>query len=586
MQSKWKQCLSILTLLVVLIFVNEFMFRLSPSAIFSWLWHNPLPALMNLAFLIAATALLTYLTKRPYLAIWLVTITSLSLGIANANKFSLRSTPLVFEDIFLLKEVWVLLPKLINTKTLVLIVLAVPLVYGSLKLFKKLFGIVKFEDYKKPIHIACLLSVVILTFGQLAYTNDMDAWDAGFIYSLSNSTRPTPKIDDAIVEKAHEKIAPILDQDRWQKAAPKVKPNVLVIMSESFWDVRKLGVEFEHDPLHYFDQLKTESQYGELYVPVFGGGTANTEYEVLTGMSIKNFPYDWHMVYREEIFKPHPSLATAFKTYGYKTVALHPYYPWYYRRNEVYPLLGFDAFISIEELAPTLDESDYQPFISDAVVTNELLKLIEQEEKPVFNYTVTMQNHGPYDDNRYENPIAVRTPLTEASETLLSTYTQGISHSETALRHLIESLRKMDEPTLVLFFGDHLPMLGDDYAVYRETGYIDDESSEALKDDLRMTTVPYVLWANYPIETGEQPLKNASFMSPVLLEQAGLNKPPIYEAIDRLASRAPLFLRDYFMTPQGEAYASTTEAYKEIQAIYAQLQERALYHGTDTPPDN
>lgn len=573
-KRKTKYLFAILSTLLGIVFVNEWLFRLSPIATLEWLTQRPFLFLLNIATLVAITTLIAFLTKKVHFAIWFVLLIGLILGAANANKFSLRSIPLVFEDLFLLKEIWVLLPKLLNLQTLILVILAIPIVYFSYKLTKKCFGGVHWNDFKKPFTAAFLISALCLGAGQLAFTNDLDAWEVGFIYSLSNGTRKAPEVQPEIEHKASQ-----LSQEPVEMPEPNAlnqKPNVIVIMSESFWDVRKLGVSFSENPLDKWDQLIKESAYGNLYVPVFGGGTSNSEYEVITGMSLKAYPYDWYMVYREEITSPHPSLAYEYAKAGYKTIAVHPYYPWYYRRHEVYPLLGFSEFLSLDafqqESSTEESEDEEIAFISDAEVLNKILGLIESESSPIMVHSVTMQNHGPYDDNRFPVGVEILTPLSDDAKTHITTYARGIQLSQNALYDFIQSLKQMEEPTLVLYFGDHLPMMGNNYSYYRETGYLnDDDEPQRLKDDLRMTTTPFLLWANYPIPTGEMPTQNASYMAPEVLLQSGISLSPYFKSVQQIREKAPLLLREYLVDGEGQLKNQYTEYYQEIKTLYQSL---------------
>lgn len=578
-QSK-KFFLYLVGTLLVIIFFNEMLFRLNVHDLVKWVFSNPLLLILNFSCLMLLVTILAALTKKLYLSIWLVTLSALSLGIANANKFSLRSVPLVLEDLFLLKEIWVLLPKLISPLTILAIILGVPLLWLSFKGFKITWGKIEWTEVKRPLNSLCLLSVLFLVFGQFAYTNDLDAWEVGFIYSLSNGTRKPAPVAIPVEDTAKKlnESTPALEDSK----SSVTKPNVLVIMSEAFWDVRKLNLKFSENPMAKWDLLKEEALSGDAYVPVFGGGTANSEYEVLTGMSLKAYPYDWYMVYREAIQSPHPSLAHEFKKNDYKTLAFHPYYPWYYRRHEVYPLLGFDEFISIEAFTNELTKEESpvddpmvekgESFISDKVVFDKLIEHIKEENQPLFMHTVTMQNHGPYDDNRFKEGVSIESPLSDDARETLTTYTRGIQLSQEALYDLVSELKTLNEPTLVLYFGDHLPMLGSDYAYYRETDYIgEEEEPEQLKEDLRMTTVPYLIWANYPIPSKERHLGNVSTLSVELLELSGVKLSPYFSTLKTIAEKSPLFTRKYLMEASGKTQSQYAPLYQEIKGLYIQL---------------
>lgn len=564
--------------MTALVLLNELMFRRSFWAILVWMAQNPFLFLLNLTFLLTLTTLLFLFCKRLHIAVWLVFIVGVGLGVANANKFSMRSIPFSVRDILLLQEVWVLLPKLVNLKSLIMLGLSLPIVFLAYRFFRWWFGTISLADFKVPAIAAALASLFLLSIGQLAYTSDLDAWDIGFIYSLSNGIRPAAKYENqTILPKVAEFINSDLP-DRPLVNKREQRPNVIIIMSESFWDITRLNVGFSQNPLAFFQSLRSRSLHGELYVPVFGGGTANTEYEVLTGLSLKTYAHDWHVVYRNEIHQTQESLASIFKGAGYKTVALHPYHPWYYRRHEVYPLLGFDSFISIDDMpgAPTLGS-----FVSDAYLTERLIELLEQTAEPVFNFTVTMQNHGPYENNPFPATVELTTQLPPASTDRLARYATGLQYSDQALASLVDYLTDFEEPTVVFFFGDHLPMLGADFETYRDSGYIDDETAGDLNDDLRMRTVPWLLWTNYRVQSAALPAMNASFAGPLILEAAGLAKPAKFLAVEALAEAAPLILRDFYIDGTGQRHPTESQAYQEILATYHTVFERFF---NQTPP--
>lgn len=575
MKKSVKLIVKIVLFLTILIVFSEYLFRSNPINVLKWIVENPILFLMNLSFLALITGLLIFISKSIDFSLWFVCTLTVILGIINASKFNLRNIPLTFEDLFLLKETWVLLPKLVNPKTILVVAFSIPLALLLRICFKRLFHGTHFHDAKTPLLSMTLIATTLLLAGQFSFTNDLDAWESGLLYSLSNNIRKDATYDEEVLELAEIEISANL-KDRHEHSTPLIKPHIIIIMSESFWDVNLLDVEFSKDPLSNFRTLQEESFYGNIYVPVFGGGTANTEYEVLTGMTLKNFPYDWYVVYREAIHEPTPSLATILKTHGYHTVALHTYYPWYYRRNEVYPLMGFDDFISIDNFP---ESEDSNMFISDDAVTEKIIALLNKSKEPLFNFTVTMQNHGPYDDGRYDtddNLIATTADLDEEDLITLTTYAHGLSLSDKALNDLINYLRNFSEPTLLLFFGDHLPMLGEDMKIYKETGYIEDERSLDIMEDLRVMTTPYLIWANYEIERGEQTIMNASYLAPTVLKQAGIPLPPYLNAVDNLAKNAPLITRTGFTDGEGESYLMDTDAYQIIRAMYHKLQEKAL----------
>ena len=226
------------------------------------------------------------------------------------------------------------------------IVVAIGIGFALFKFFKKS----TLHKHRLAAFTLSLISIGVLSVGQNINAADIDISKTGFIYSLSNNTREQVILNDEQLETAGNLYDQYLVEynNRTHEKTLESKPNVIVIQSEAFWDVNKLDVNYNKNPIPNFEALRKESRYGELYVPVVGGGTANTEYEILTGMTLKNFSNDWYTVYPSEINQPMVSLASIFKNQGYESIGIHPYQSWYYNRLAVYDHLGFDTLKTIE----------------------------------------------------------------------------------------------------------------------------------------------------------------------------------------------------------------------------------------------
>ena len=355
--------------------------------------------------------------------------------------------------------------------------------------------------------------------------------------------------------------------EKYPYQSPDVKPNVIVVQSEAFWDINKLDLKLSENPLKNFEELRKESRYGELYVPVFGGGTSNTEYEILSGMSLKNYSSDWYMVYPNEISAPKVTLASIFRNQGYEAVGIHPYMSWYYNRLEVYKHFGFNTFRSLE----FMNEAEIiGAYVSDRYTTDLIIDAIETTEKPLFNFTVTMQNHGPYGNERFasdEFDVTVKTKLSDSSNYFLKNYVQGIYLTDLELLRLVDYLRASDEPTILVFYGDHLPMLGEDYQAYRESEYIDDEKSETLQSDLRIMGVPYIMWSNYDDTSKELPTMNMSYFTSTILKEAGADMPDYLKALSIAGENLPLFFRTHGVDINGRQVDAEDPLYTNTQAL-------------------
>jgi hypothetical protein len=279
------------------------------------------------------------------------------------------------------------------------------------------------------------------------------------------------------------------------------------------------------------------------------------------------------MVYPNEIKSTYPSLASIYRNQGYTSVALHPYLSWYYNRYEVYQHFGFDTFESIEFLNET---EKYGSFTKDAETFDEILRLIDETEAPLFNYTVTIQNHGPYGDDRFDTSprtVSMTTDLGDEANYYVNNYIQGLYYSDQALETFIEALRTCGEPTMVVFFGDHLPMLGNDYLAYRQSGYIQDQTDGEIQADLKMMSVPFIAWKNYDQTSREIPVMNASFLTSKILAWSGAALPDYLKAVSEMSKRTPIIMRGYALDSEGNYIDRDSYGYLLSRGEYQLLSE-------------
>jgi len=355
------------------------------------------------------------------------------------------------------------------------------------------------------------------------------------------------------------------------------KPNVIFIMSEAFWDPTLLSnVTFSEDPLPTIHQLQKESTSGYLLSPQFGGGTSNVEFEVLTGDSMSFLP-GGSIPYQQYVNKPVPSLASYFADQGYKSMGIHSYEGWFWDRNTVYKQLGFESFKSSEHFENP-EVKGY--FISDAEVSRNIIKEVDNTDNPMFIYTVTMQNHGPYDDPRYgKNNFEATGPLSEQAKSILETYTQGAHDADQSLKMLIDHYQNSDEPTMIVFYGDHLPMLGLDYQVYKEAGFIHSSNPNewTLDEVKKMHSIPLVTWSNFDMPKQQIPLLSDSFLGAHVLDMLHMEKPANFALNAQLANQVPGLLSNLVVDSNQELYAQVPDASKTLVDDYRNVQYDMLF---------
>jgi hypothetical protein len=288
-------------------------------------------------------------------------------------------------------------------------------------------------------------------------------------------------------------------------------PNVIVLLSESFWDPTLLPeAAFSEDPIPFFHSLMDSTTSGWMLSPQFSGTTANVEFEVLTGNSVRFLPKD-SIAYISYMNRGVDSLAGIFARQGYTTTAINPYFNWFFNSRNVYRNMGFSRFISCEFFESRFHGPNYE----DSQVMEKIIEATATTPGPDFIFANTMENHGSYEDKFTSNPISVSGSFSAKVKNMLENYATGAQAFDKAFQTLVEHYKNSGEPTVILAFGDHLPGLGYDYLSYKETGYITGRNDADLMDKVHYT--PFVIWDNMQLKPKESLRMNASFLGPYLL---------------------------------------------------------------------
>ncbi|WP_336770140.1 LTA synthase family protein [Bacillus bombysepticus] len=364
----------------------------------------------------------------------------------------------------------------------------------------------------------------------------------GFISNLDTTVAKEPKgyTKDNVIKIAHKiknNYKSLVTSDK--KAN---KPNVIFMMSEAFWDPTKLTkLNFNEDPLPNLHQYIMEYPAGQTISPTFGGGTANTEFEALTSYSMSflnpgSIPYQQAIPKKKQI----PSIVSELKENGYHTTAIHSFERNFFKRDYVYSILGFDEFIASDTMKHTVQDGN--GYISDISISKEIMDELKSSKKPTFIHTVTMQNHFPFTPGRYEETRTKIEGLNEESTGQLEEYTEGLRRSDEALHYLIEEINTLDEPTLLVFFGDHLPALGLNNSIFKEAGYI--ISGKTVKERLAMSETPLLIYANFPLPNDDLGMKSPIYFSNMVFDYIGIKKSPFYRFLSELQEEIPVLKDD------------------------------------------
>lgn len=278
------------------------------------------------------------------------------------------------------------------------------------------------------------------------------------------------------------------------------RPSVICIMNESFSDLSVYeGPTWGYSGAENFWSVSTALVRGTADVSVMGAGTCNSEFEFLTGVSMA-YVGDGKYPYLLYDLSEAPSLARQFSALGYETTAIHPNLATNWNRDVAYEQLGFDTFLTAEDLpaAPALHMG-----VVDAVTYDEIFRILEESDEPQFIFDVTMQNHGGYamGNTPEELYLDYRTDaLDDEGNAQLSEYLSVLTYSDRQLRVFLERLLAIDRPVVVVFFGDHQPSIAPSLndAVYPQ------EDPDSLEHVSREYSTPYLVWANYDVAGNDQ----------------------------------------------------------------------------------
>lgn len=332
----------------------------------------------------------------------------------------------------------------------------------------------------------------------------------GFLYNMpvDPMARPAHHTEaelDAIVER-HTAAATRINATRTGSLADT---NVVLVLSESFSDpFANERFTLDRDPIPFTRDLMGRTWSGSTLGGVFGGGTANMEFEALTGQAISLFNPQLHSPYQMLVpeFDAYPSVVGALRSEGHRAVAVHPYNRSMYKRQAVYESLGFDEFIDERSISSTATIDD-NPHISDAAAFDEVVRQIDDADDPLVLNLVTMQNHAPYADI-YSDPIGVHGSIGPWYASVLGNYLRGLEHTDAALEDFLADLGRQDEDTIVLFYGDHLP-----------GGFPDEVVGTSLGSAAYRT--PFFLWdSNESQGAGDLEAASPGFFLPLLYSYA------------------------------------------------------------------
>lgn len=500
-RSNYKKLLYILPAAFVINLIVELLARRSPNDTVIFIVQSPLAFLYGILIVFFSLSFCLLFRRQSF---WFILISLIWLGLAVTDFILLtfRSMPLTASDIWLMASVRDIFEKYMSHVQLFFLMIGISALLGGIVYIWS-----RAKKFQRPfwfavVHVAALAVIVFLSAVLLYHGNFLDRpnqfdnlprayHDNGFVYSFSMSL-VTGGVNEPDTYTPDEVEAIIDDQQKLPQTS-NVTPNIVFVQLESFFDPHHLNdVVFEEEPVPNFMYLKDHYPSGFLSVPAIGAGTANTEFEILTGMNLNHFGVGEYPYMTIVNTVETESVASVLDGIGYRTHAIHNNNATFYDRNIVYNNLGFNTFTPLEYMNDI--ELNPRGWAKDAVLTDEIIKALKSTPEKDFVFAVSVQPHGKYPAEPLEGApvIPVSGFEDEARQNGFSYYLGQLRECDAFIGELTYEISKYSEPTVVVFYGDHLPSFN--------------IQQEELNCGTTQTT-EYVLWANFDVQNIDRNLQ-------------------------------------------------------------------------------
>lgn len=580
-----------LTGIVYLITTNQI------SQVSCCILQAPTMLLLNILPVLLLILLLFFLTRKLFFSVSCTGVVFLFFAVVDRVKVIMRQEPLLPTDLTLVKETIAIL-KTFPAYQLVLI--------GLMLLAFVLLLVLSFTKSKKTVlplipRIIGLVLVIACAFSANHFWYaDKGLYDGyptvdnpyfqvnqyntkGMIYSflhqynITKMTAPEGYDANDFAE---------LEQTQWNAPEEKKYPHIIMIMGEAFSDLSEnphLDFTGYRDPLQNFKAIcNSENAYsGHIVVPNFGGGTSNTEYDVLTGCSTRYL--DNPLPSYNFIHGDFDGMPRQLQKMGYETLSIHPGYAWFYNRQNVYPNLGFETCYFLED-SFDLETQGYGGYINEVATMNKIIDTldthIKEKDSPLFSFTVTIQNHGPYEKHYGTLPANFSTdvPLDENQTDLLTQYFAGIIDADEQIGRLKAYAENSDEPIVLVYFGDHLPGFSNGMEFFDLLDYPIDANGTP-EEQLAVYETPYFIWQNdsaknlcgdikasaAALELPQNGRMSSQFLGTTVLELfvPGYES-PLHHLNDRLRRELPVWAKNIYVDAAGNYTDYISEKQQEM----------------------
>ena len=555
--------------------------------------------LLNFIPVLIFSLLLFFISSNLVISFSITAFVMLLMGFVNRQKILLRNDPFLPWDISLGFEVMGI-AKSFGLKMILAVIFGI-LLY--ILFSAAVFILVKNKKLDVKIRLGgvfiCILSAFFLN-GSLYKNqkinsslavignvyNQVNTFNSkGFLYSFiyANNTNRISKPDgynpDLVIEKMNS-----FEKSGIEELKSAEKPHIFMIMGEAFSEI-SLNPNFDFtgytDPLENFKKIKEDSIYGQIVVPNLGGGTADTEFDSLTGLSsrhLRGAPFAYRLVGND--FEAMPSVLSEI---GYKSEALHPGYSWFYNRENVFKFFGFEKSVFLDDFNPETQNKGM--YINEEVTIDKVIEMYEESinenpDTPYFGFCVTIQNHGPYNDKyQAKTNFSSSIPLSDSDINALSNYFEGLKDADIELMRLINYINESKEPIVLLYYGDHLPAFSQE--VYK--AFYPEEYEVNSKEDLtRLYRTPFIIYQNKAakeISAIEENAKtlfmpedrtiSSNYVGAYLIDLLGYkNISPFFDYVNSLRELYPLIFEHTSFTAYGDSTANISSEDKKDLLLY------------------
>ena len=428
--------------------------------------------------------------------------------------------------------------------------------------------------------IGCVYSLYFSKPILAKYGIAVDVWDQaggfkrnGVALSLMDNAsymamKKPSNYNSAILEEDMDKVVPT--ENMYDSISDTEVKNIIVIMNESFSDLSVIGdFDTNVDYLSYYHSL--DAIKGYTYTSVYGGATANSEFEFLTGNSIGLLPRG-AMAYTMYMKDGITSLVDILKNNGFYSTAIHTYWKSGYNREKAYGALKFDEKHFLDEYE--LNDDDYhRVYPNDNFTYQKVLDYLNQSNHDKnFVFCVTMQNHGGYYIEGYDAEVEVEDEPGKYYD--VEQYLTSLNSSDQALEKLINYYANSDEPTLIVQFGDHQPRLGDGFY---EKLYGKSTDNLTLEETQKKYMTPYLIWANYPLDTSVSKNMSINYLSTMTLQAANIQLPKYNQFLNNLYLKYPVISAIGVIDTQGNYMTLDSLKGDEMINLYERLQYNNMF---------